>query len=101
MMTVDDDNYNYNMAVWIVAASFMGVQLIYMVINTILFCIPRCRKHICCKVHAIVYESIFLCLAISMLSLTAVNFGRIYPKSVSLSNWSEYADCVDDYMQIN
>ena len=100
MMTVTDDNENYNRAVWIAAISLGGVQLIYMVINTVIFCSPRCRRKLCCKVHTIIYHGIFLFMAIAILSLTAINFGRLYPKATSLQNWRGYHDCVDEYMQI-
>ena len=76
MMDVTDDNKNYNRAVWIAAAALGGAQLIYMIINTILFCSPQCRRSLCCKVHAIIYEGIFLAMGIGILSLTSINFGR-------------------------
>ena len=78
----------------------MATVLTYTLINMIIACAPQCRYE-CCKVHAVIYESIYLLLALAMVVFACINYSNIDAKATSLLDWSEYADCVDAYMQIN
>ena len=89
-----------NTAILIIASCFCGIQFIWMIISTI--CFLRMRQHICNKLHAIVYSSFFLAMAIAMFTLVSIlKWGGLQSRFLPLLEWSEYSDCVDSYMQIN
>jgi len=95
------DTEDLNRALWIVAFSFMGVHLIYMIINTICFCKTNYRTGGCFRCNNIVYSSIFLALSCSFWIMTLINFIRIATKVQKLNAWAEFSPCVDTYLQIS
>ena len=70
-----------------------------MIVNSVLFCC--CREKLCYRVHGIIYNGIFLMMAIAMVIMIAINYSHLNEKFGSLRDWSDYKDCVDEYMQIN
>lgn len=73
-----------NEATWIITVAVFGVQLIYMVVNTVVFCCTRREETLCYKVHTIIYSSIFLVLATLVLIFVSLNFGFNLPKFTTL-----------------
>ena len=88
-----------NMAVLIVASCYLGVQFIWLTIGTCLFC--KKRESACHKCHAIVMSISFFAMGISIVVMTSILLAGINSRVVPLSNWHAYAECVDEYMQIN
>ena len=88
-----------NFANLIVSSCIMGVQFIWMILASCCFC--RYRKTDCNKVHAVFYSSYFLAMAIAMVVLSSIELAGLKSRSDPLIDWSNYADCVDSYMQIN
>ena len=97
-----DDSWDFggmNLANLIVSSCIMGVQFIWMIIASVCFC--KMRKTICFKAHAVIYSSMFLAMATAMVVLASIELAGLKTRSDSLLDWSQYADCVDSYMQIN
>lgn len=98
MQDTSDFQDGLNMANYICAACYLGIELIWMIIATCCYC--KNRDSLCQKMHAIIYSSFFMAFATANLIMLSITFSQLNQRNLSLNDWSGYAECVDTYMQV-
>ena len=103
-----DVDANWMMATWICALNFCVILLIWHIVGmSCRCCKPNCKREGCCKNHhafycnMLVYACVEVAIAVQILWISAIAMGKSFTKFSLLKEWAEYADCVDEYLQIN
>ena len=94
-----DSLENVNMAILIMASCYFGIQFIWMICATC--CFMKKRDKPVHEFNGIFMNSIFLVFALSVLICSSIVLGGFNSRVYPLKEWHDYADCVDEYMQIN
>ena len=103
-MSTAGDIGSINEVLWILACDWFSINLIYHTINVIVAAkrdkCRCCNNTGCYHANRIIFASLNVGFAISVLSLASISMGLNVPKFDSIIEWSSYSDCVSSYEQI-